>query len=341
MLERETAGFGASGRNGGWCVGDQAAPLPALERGGPGAAARMVRAVQGCVDLVGEVVEVEQIDCGFAKGGALIVASNPAQLRRLAKRPGEFERHGLTGTYELWDADRTRAVVHAEGVIGALHTPHAAAVHPARLARGIARAAERRGATVFENTAVTAIEPHRVRTAHGTVRADVVVRATEAYTRTLAGERRTVLPLANYVIATDPIDQGTWEQIGLARRELFEDGWTMVGYGQRTADDRIAWGGHSAPYRWASRIPPTPMQSERVARRLRDRLVEMFPALAGIGVSHHWSGVLGVARDLRPSVGIDRSSGLAWAAAISVPVSRSPTWPEGRWPTSSRVANRT
>ena len=166
---------------------------------------------------------------------------------------------------------------------------------------------------MFENTAVTAIEPHRVRTAHGTVRADVVVRATEAYTRTLAGERRTVLPLANYVIATDPIDRSTWEQIGLARRELFEDGWTMVGYGQRTADDRIVWGGHSAPYRWASRIPPTPMQSERVARRLRDRLVEMFPVLAGIAVSHHWSGVLGVARDLRPSVGIDRSSGLAWA----------------------------
>jgi glycine/D-amino acid oxidase-like deaminating enzyme len=313
VLERETAGFGASGRNGGWCVGDQAAAPGVLERaGGEGAAARMIRAVQACVDEVGTVCAAEEIDCGFAKGGALYLASDPAHLRRLAAQQRRYEKYGLDGTYELWDAARTREVVRAEGTIGALWTPHAAAVHPARLARGVARAAERHGAVVHERTPVRAISPHLVGTDHGTVRAEVVVRATEAYTRTLAGHRRTMLPLGNQVIATEPIDAATWDAIGLGGRELFEDARLMVGYGQRTADGRLAWGGLAGTYRWASRIPASPRHSKDLDRRLHGRLVEMFPALAGIGISHRWSGVLGVPRDLRPGVGLDRSTGLAW-----------------------------
>ena len=140
VVERETAGFGASGRNGGWCVGEQAAPLPSLERSaGPGAAARMVRAVQGCVDEVGSVVEAESIDCGFAKGGALILASTPTQLRRLEKRVHAYEKHGLGDSYQLLDADATERIVRATGVIGSQRALHAAAVHPARLARGVAQ----------------------------------------------------------------------------------------------------------------------------------------------------------------------------------------------------------
>ncbi|HVX19078.1 MAG TPA: FAD-binding oxidoreductase [Acidimicrobiales bacterium] len=314
VLERETAGFGASGRNGGWCVGDQAAALGVLDKhGGPGAAARMVRAVQASVDEVGVVSAAESIDCGYAKGGALLLASSATQLRRLTARARQCDAHGLPGTFRVLDTDATAGVVRAHGVVGALHTDHAAAVHPARLVRGVARAAERLGATIVEQTAATAIEPGRVRTEHGTVRAEVIVRATEAYTRSLRGQRRVTLPLANFLVATEPIDDATWAEIGLAGRELFEDSRLMLGYGQRTADGRIAWGGLTTRYRWASRTPPTPMHSRRAAQQLRDRLVQLFPPLRGIGLSHHWSGVLGISRDLRPSVGLDRRTGLAWA----------------------------
>jgi glycine/D-amino acid oxidase-like deaminating enzyme len=314
VLERATAGDGASGRNGGWCVGDQGATLPALERsGGSGGAARMVHAVQGAVDEVGAVVEAEAIDCGFAKGGAVYLASTPTELGRWRKKARVYSEHGLADAYEVWDAATTEQVVRARGIVGSLHTDHAAAVHPARLARGVARAAERGGVSIYERTAVEAIEQGRVRTARGTVRAEVTVRATEAYTPSLEGEHRTILPFGNHMIATDPIDDGTWAEIGLAGRELFEDGRNMLGYGQRTADGRIAWGGLSAWYWWGSRLPSGPMQSEQAERRLRDRLVELFPALSGIGLSHHWGGILGVPRDLRPSVGLDRSSGRAWA----------------------------
>jgi glycine/D-amino acid oxidase-like deaminating enzyme len=313
VLEREQAGFGASGRNGGWCVADQGISLATLERdGGPGAAQAMVREMHRTVDEVGAVVARENIDCGFAKGGAIYVATNPAQMRRLHRRQEKNARYRVDDAYEVLDRRQALAVVDYAGALGGLLTPHAAALHPARLARGLAFAVEANGGVVHEQTSVRSFEPGRVHTDHGAVRAPVVVRATEAYTSTISGHERDLLPLANYMVATEPLDDDTWAGIGLARRELFEESATMLGYGQRTADGRIAWGGLSAPYSWGSRIPPSPMSDRRVQVRLERSLVSRFPALAGVRFTHHWGGVLGVPRNLRPKVGIDRATGLAW-----------------------------
>ena len=314
VLERDTAGHGASGRNGGWCVGDQAAPLAVLERAaGRDAAIAMVRAVQASVDEVGAIAARERIDCGFAKGGAIYLATTVPQLRRHARTLAMYARYGLDDSYRLLSVRESVDIVNATGVHGALWTPHAAALHPARLARGLARAVERLGGTVYEQTAVTRIGPRRALTARGTVRADVVVRATEAYTPTLDGERRTVLPLGNHMIATEPLPDEVWDEIGLRNREVFEDCPHLLAYGQRTADGRLAWGGLGAPYRWRSRVPSSPMHSARVAARLQARLVARFPVLRDVEVTHHWGGILGVPRDLRPGVGLDRPTGTAWA----------------------------
>ena len=259
VVEREVAGFGASGRNGGWCVGDQAAPLPVLDKIRPGAAAAMVEEMHRAVDEVGEVARRENIDCGFAKGGAIYLASNPFQLRRLARHQAVHERFGLGDAYRLLSPREATAVVNAAGTYGALFTPHAAALHPARLARGLAVAVERTGGIVHERTAVQAIEPGRLRTDHGIVRAQIVVRATEGYTASLDGHERAILPLGNFMIATEPLDDSVWAEIGLANREVFEDTIPMVAYGQRTSDGRIAWGGLGAPYWWRSGVPSSPM----------------------------------------------------------------------------------
>ncbi len=318
VLERDHAGFGASGRNGGWCVADQGISLAALERdGGPGAAAAMVREMHRSVDEVGAIVDREHIDCGFAKGGAIYLASTPRQLGHLQRRLELHERYGVGEAYERLDRRQTLDMVDFAGALGGVFTPHAAALHPARLARGLAVAVEANGGVVHERTGVRAIEPGLVRTDHGTVRASVVVRATEAYTGTIKGHERDFLPLGNYMVATEPIDNGVWAQIGLANRELFEDNATMLGYGQRTADGRIAWGGLSAPYWWRSGIPASPMQDRRVQARLERSLVTRFPVLHGVRFTHHWGGVLGVPRDLRARVGIDRSTGLAWGGGYN------------------------
>ena len=189
-------------------------------------------------------------------------------------------------------------------------TPHAAALHPARLARGLACAVERHGGVIHEHTRVRSIDDRHVRTDGGTVRAEVVVRATEAYTVSISGQERAILPLANYVVATEPIDDATWTAIGLAHRELFEIAVNMVAYGQRTADGRIVFGGLSGPTWWQSRIPASPMRDRRVERRLEQTLRQVFPPLRDIRFTHHWGGVLGVPtrpaprRRLRPQHGI-------------------------------------
>ena len=318
VLEREVAGFGASGRNGGWCVGHYAGPVAAVERvHGPGSVEAMSREMHRSVDEVGAVVADAGIDCGFHKGGAIVFATDGGQLRRLRHHLSDYERYGIGDAWTFLDAEAAGAVVHAEGMRGALFTPHAATVHPARLARGLASEVERLGGVVHEQTAVRSIDDGRARTDHGTVRAEVVVRATEAYTGSIEGHEREVQPLGNHMVATEPIDDATWATIGLADRQLFESGAVMLGYGQRTVDGRIAWGGLAAPSWWGSRVPPSPMQDPRTADRLRRGLVRLFPALDGIAVTHHWGGVLGVPRDLLPGVGLDRETKFAWAGGYN------------------------
>jgi glycine/D-amino acid oxidase-like deaminating enzyme len=318
VLDRETAGFGASGRNGGWCVGDYGGPVGAVERdGGPGAVERMAREMHRSVDEVGSVVASAGIDCGFHKGGAIYFAVNQGQLRRVRHHCEDRARHGFGDAWELLDAEQAAAVVDVPGMLGAMFTPHAATVHPARLARGLAVEVERLGGTIHEQTAVRSIGDREVRTDHGTVRADVVVRGTEAYTGSLDGQEREIVPLANWVVATEPIDDATWAQIGLADRELFELSAVLLGYGQRTADGRIVWGGLAAASAWGGRIAPSPMRNDRVEARLRRSLARLFPPLKDIGITPGWGGVLGVPRDQLPGIGYDRAAGFAWAGGYT------------------------
>jgi len=204
-------------------------------------------------------------------------------------------------------------VLGATRVRGATYTPDCAAIHPARLVRGLAEAAERRGVVVHERTPATAIEPGRVVTHHGILRAEHVIRATEGYTRSLAGERRRLIPVYSLIIATEPLPPEVWDQIGLRRRETFSDHRHLIIYGQRTADDRLVFGGRGAPYHFGSRIRPKYDRDDAVFRALHETLVDLFPMVRGHRVTHRWGGALGIARDWTASVGLDRATGLGWA----------------------------
>jgi len=315
VIEKEIVGFGASGRNGGWCVGELAAGPDRHEQvAGNDAARRFHRELFDSVDEVGRVSDVEGIDCHYAKGGTIYVARNAAQLTRQRE---EVELHqqsyGLTDDdVHMLDADAARSHLNATGVLGGLFLAHTAALHPARLVRGLGEAVERLGGTIAEQTTATAIEPGKVVTDRGTVQADVVVRTLEGYTATLDGHSRTLSPLYSLMVATEPLDDDVWEEIGLSERQTFADGRHLVIYGQRTADGRIAFGGRGAPYGYASKIDPSIEQRSRIHDRIIEALVELLPVLDGIAITHRWGGVLGVPRDWFPSVGFDRSSGLAW-----------------------------
>jgi glycine/D-amino acid oxidase-like deaminating enzyme len=315
VLEAESVGFGASGRNGGWCSALLPMSLDALERAhGRAAAIAMQRAMFATVDEVARVARAEGIDAHIAKGGTIELATNPAHVTRLHHHLDTWRRYGFGEEDIRWlDRAEARDRVAAEGTLGALFSPHCAALHPARLVDGLASAAERAGAVIHERTRVRAITPGVAATEHGDVRADVVVRATEGYTATLRGERRSVAPVYSLMIATEPLPGDVWDGIGLRERETFHDARHVVIYGQRTADGRLAFGGRGAPYHWGSGIDPAHERRPDVFARLATAMAELFPALAGVAITHTWGGPLGVPRDWHCSVGLDRATGLAWA----------------------------
>ncbi|MBZ5737012.1 NAD(P)/FAD-dependent oxidoreductase [Nocardioides mangrovi] len=315
VLEAETAGFGASGRNGGWCSALFPASLGTLagmsDRTGALAQHRAMR------ETVGEVARAaadEGIDADLAKGGTIVLARSRAQWRRARAEVAEA-REWDRGEDDLRLLDRSEAtaVLRGSRTVGATYTPDCAALHPARLVRGLASAVERRGVTVHERTRVTAIEPGTVHTRQGRVRARTILRATEGYTSGLKGESRTMVPVYSLIIATEPLPAAVWDEIGLARRETFSDHRHLIIYGQRTADDRLVFGGRGAPYHLGSRIRPEYDRDERVFARLYATLIDLFPMLSGTRVTHAWGGALGIPRDWCASVGLDTETGLGWA----------------------------
>ena len=315
VLEAEHAGFGASGRNGGWCSAlfpRSTASLAATS--GRDAALALHAAMRDSVAEVERAAAAEGIDADISRGGTITLARSGPQLARARAEVAEARSWGR-GPEELrlLDADQARAVLDATDVVGATYTPDCAALHPLKLVHGLVGAVERRGVAVHEHTRVRRIEPHRVDTDRGTVRAAHVVRATEGWSPMLPGHRRTVVPVYSLVVATEPLPAETWEQVGLRRRETFSDHRHLIIYGQRTADDRLVLGGRGAPYHLGSRIRPGYDRVDRVHALLRATAVELFPVLRDARFTHAWGGPLGIARDWCASVGHDPATGLAWA----------------------------
>jgi glycine/D-amino acid oxidase-like deaminating enzyme len=277
-------------------------------------AARLLRRQQPQVVEVGQAAEREGIDAHYARGGTVVVARSPVQLGRARAEVATARSWGVgPDDLRLLTAEEAGSHLNAAGTLGGTFTPHCAAIHPARLVRGLARASEAHGVTVHEQTAVHRIAPWAVHTDVGVVRADVVVRATEGYTAALPGYERALAPVYSLMVATEPLPDDVWAEIGLERRQTFSDGRHLIIYGQRTADGRIAFGGRGAPYHFGSRIRPSYDREPAVFEDLRVTLLELLPQLRGVRFSHAWGGALGVPRDWHASVGLDRGSGLAWA----------------------------
>ena len=318
MLEQEVAGFGASGRNGGWCSALFPTAWDRLVRESSAAEAlRLHRAMQDTVVEVGRVAQTEGIEAHYHRGGTVTLARSRTQRPRLQAEVAEAHRRGFGEEDVRWlgPEEATRHLA-ATQVLGAAYTPHCAVVHPARLVRGLAAVVSGAGVPIYERTRAVEVRPGSVRTDRGSVRAEVIIRATEGYTARLAGHRREVAPVYSLMVATEPLSQATWQAVGLTDRPTFSDGRHLIIYGQRTADGRLAFGGRGAPYHFASRIRPGYDHEPRVFAELRSVLLELLPQLedeAPLRFTHAWGGPLGIARDWAASVGFDRGTGLGWA----------------------------
>ena len=320
VLEREIAGFGPSGRNGGWVSSRIAGSWSVYaRRRGEDAVRRAERETFRAVDEIGRVVARERIDCGFRKDGTLTLAMTAPQAARTRAQLEAARRQGL-GEEDLrpLEPGELERLVRVPGCRSSLFSPHGARADPARLARGLADACERAGVVILEATEAVEVGPRRVRCRQGVVTADHVVRATESYTTQLPGEALRYLPLYSLMIATEPLPDAVWSELGWQEEGLtIRDQRHLFFYAQRTADGRIAIGGRGAPYRLDRPIDEAHEHNAAVYERLRATVRRHFPPAADAEVTHHWGGPLAVPRDWCMSVHYDPTTGFGWAGGYS------------------------
>lgn len=313
LLEARFAGFGASGRNGGWLSG-----LPPGHRGllaeqhGRDSVIAWQRMLNESVDEVIAVAAREGIDADIVKGGNLEVARTPAQAERLRAEVAEDRGWGVADVQILTAAEAANRIA-VDGVTLGSFNPHCARIQPAKLVRGLAEVVQRLGVTLYEQTPVTGIEPGRAVTPMGAVRAAVVLRATEGFTARIKGLRRRWLPMNSAMIATDPLPQQVWDSIGWRNCETLGDLAHGFFYAQRTADGRIALGGRAVPYRYGSRIDHDGALGSDTVDYLTGVLNTALPQTRGVPIAHGWCGVLAVPRDWSATIRLDPATGIGEA----------------------------
>jgi glycine/D-amino acid oxidase-like deaminating enzyme len=307
VLEREAIGFGASGRNGGFAMTLLDMSLSHLRRHhGDEAAAAAHRAVAESVQEMGATVQQQGIDCEWAHGGLMVVGTNRPQMERIEADLVAAEAMGLEGFTRL-SREEARAEVHSPTYLGGLREDHCAVLHPAKLARGLARVVERLGAHVHERTEVTGIDEVggriRVRTDAGAVDAEQVVLATNAWASDTPWFRNKVVPLYTYIAMTEPLTDAQWETVGWESHCGIEDKRNYVHYYRRTLDGRILWGGSDGVIHYGGRIAPRHDRDERILARLTETFHRTFPQLSEVGFTHHWGGPVGMTVAFLPMFG--------------------------------------
>jgi glycine/D-amino acid oxidase-like deaminating enzyme len=313
IFEKEIVGFGASGRNGGWCSSRfPVTPTMLEKRYGAEAARALLLAMFATVDEVGRICEEEQIHANFCKGGIMSLARGAHQLPLIQASCAAYNRLGLAKHCQLLSAEEAAARVRVTKVCGALFTAESASVHPAKLVRGLARAVERRGGVIYEQTQVTDFRPGALITPGGEVRARrAVLLAGEAYLSRLTRMHRAVLPMYSLITVTEPLTKEQWATIGWDHRESLASNRYTVDYLTRTPDDRILFGSRGAPYAFASKITDDQDWHEPTHNNLHRMVVDWFPSLSSIKCTHNWGGPVGMPRDWMPSVVFDAPSRIA------------------------------
>ena len=297
VLEMETVGFGASGRNGGFCEASLTHGLANGIRHFPDELERLER--EGIENLRGlvEFTREHGIDCDLEETGTLALADQPHQVEEFRAWVDEAAAHGEH--LEFLDQEAARAEVHSPLWHAGLYRPPGRdlLLDPGRLCRGIARVARERGVRVHERTRVTALERRaggvRITTAGGaTIRAGHVVVATSAYSGWLRRLSPLFVPVYDYVLVSEPLTPAQRASIGWTRRQGLSDANNQFHYFRLTADDRVLWGGYDAIHHFGSRVAPDLDRRPATFQKLEAQFFRAFPQLDGLTFPYRWGGAI-------------------------------------------------
>jgi len=286
LTEGARIGWAATGRNGGFC----AATLTHGERNGQRHFRDEMEELRALgranLDEIEQAVAAHQIDCDFRRSGALVVATEPHQVGWLRTEPGE-----------ILDADAVRAEVNSPTYLaGRYHPRDTALINPARLAWGLARAAEQAGIRILERTPVLGIGRNGTRlalaTPHATITARKAALGTNAFRSLVRRVRLHTVPVYDHVLVTEPLSASQLASIGWRNRQGVSDLTNQFHYYRMTADHRILWGGYDAIYHYGRHIRTRYDQRPATARILAEHFFRTFPQLDGLRFTHQWGGAI-------------------------------------------------
>ena len=322
VVEGEIAGYGASGRNGGWCSPRFPVSAGAMaKRWGPNAARAVLLALQAAVDEIQQVSERESIDTCFRPAGTLTVARGAHQLPALQSSYKAYDRLGMGDHYQFLSPEQVAERINIADVHGGLYTPDGASIHPGRLVRGLARAVERRGGTIYEQTRVADFNGGhnaRIVTKAGELRArKAIVLAGEAYLTRLPQLHRALLPAYSLICLTESLTENQWAKIGWQLGENLASTRNTVVYLTKTPDGRILFGSRGAPYRFGSDITDDQDRHAETQAHIQRSVIEWFPSLEGIRFTHGWGGPVGMPIDWTPAVRFDPATRIAFAGGYT------------------------
>lgn len=295
VLEGQTAGFGASGRNGGFAIAS-------LTHGLSNGLARFSDEMEtierlSLENFAGMKADLKRhdVDCDLEEGGDLSVALEPHQEEWLREEAELLRAYGHE--VELLDAEAMRAEVASPLYRGGVwDRTGAATIDPGKLAAGLRDAAVRAGVRLYEHTAATSLTEEgagmTVLTPQGRVAARRVLLATSAFPPLLRRIRHYVVPVYDYALVTEPLTPAQTEAIGWRNRQGLGDMGNRFHYYRRTADDRILFGGYDAVYRFGGRVAPELDLDDLVFGRLSQHFFATFPQLEGLRFSHRWGGAI-------------------------------------------------
>jgi glycine/D-amino acid oxidase-like deaminating enzyme len=322
IVEREIAGYGASGRNGGWCSPRFPVSASAMtSRWGADAARAVLLALQSAVDEIRDVSVRENIDTCFRPSGTLTVARGAHQVPALHSAYNAYERLGLADHYKFLSPEEVADHIRITDIHGGLYTPDGASIHPGRLVRGLARAVEARGGVIYEQTQVLDYKAGHLPsliTPGGELRArQTLVLAGEAYLTRLHRLHRALMPAYSLISLTEPLTPTQWSQICWQAGENLSSTRNTVVYLTKTPDGRILFGSRGAPYAFGSAITDAQDRHAETHASIQRMLLEWFPSLEQIKFTHNWGGPVGMPIDWTPAVRFDSNTKLAFAGGYT------------------------
>ena len=304
VLEAECIGYGASGRNGGFSMtlfGLEPAVTKALF--GQQRTVEAHRYMERAVDFVDALIKEHKIQSDYWFPGFLRAATTPGYVKRIQHDLDILTSMGVTGLQWI-DAAKIRSEVDSPLFLGGWWEPRCGLLNPAKQARELKRIAMKSGAEIYEDTPVTEIRREakfRLKTPGGTVTAEKIVFATNAYSHLIPQLRAKQIPAFTHMVVTEPLDKKQMATIGWKNRQGIEDARNLVHYFRLTVDNRLAMGGSDVSITYG-RDMDRDLNPRTFADLERD-VVRLFPSLKGIKFTHRWGGPVSVPVDMAPAIG--------------------------------------